>query len=280
MMGNEDMALGKFSVLFIGSSGNLDQCFKHGSASAQPGGIYILDIKEGQEAEPQQIYVQNSPYTVMHAHGIYVSNKTDRLYVVDHLGPKSVIQIMKIVYNKSCLESKVWSCTDPVSLLHIKTISSHLFPRYGINDVVEGINESEIYVTRWLPFPVPEFGAEGWSTLLEKINPILNSIFVLLGIPGTLVYRCNVDKGECEAATDRIFIGSNGITISDDRTTVYVADPTRKQIALMNRTDSGFLTLESWIYLQYGVDNLEIDTQSGIIINHQMGCMDRGVREL
>jgi len=29
--------LGKFSVLFIGSSGNLDQCFKHGSASAQPG---------------------------------------------------------------------------------------------------------------------------------------------------------------------------------------------------------------------------------------------------
>ncbi|XP_023348739.1 uncharacterized protein LOC111717470, partial [Eurytemora carolleeae] len=86
MMGNEDMALGKFSVLFIGSSGNLDQCFKHGSASAQPGGIYILDIKKGQEAEPQQIYVQNSPYTVMHAHGIYVSNKTDRLYVVDHLG--------------------------------------------------------------------------------------------------------------------------------------------------------------------------------------------------
>ena len=39
----------------------------------------------------------------------------------------------------------------------------------------------------------------------------------------------------------------------------------------------GFLTLESWIYLQYGVDNLEIDTQSGIIINQLMGFIDRGV---
>ena len=32
------------------------------------------------------------------AHGIYVSNKTDRLYVVDHLGPKSVIQVHDVVH--------------------------------------------------------------------------------------------------------------------------------------------------------------------------------------
>ena len=52
------------------------------------------------------------------------------------------VQIMKIVYNKPCLESKGWSCTDPVSLLHIKTISSHLFPRqlYNLKGTVSVIS--------------------------------------------------------------------------------------------------------------------------------------------
>jgi len=47
-------------------------------------------------------------------------------------------------------------------------------------------NVYPVNIPRWLPFPVPEIGAEGWSTLLEKIDSILNSIFVLLGLPGTL----------------------------------------------------------------------------------------------
>jgi len=49
---------------------------------------------------------------------------------------------MKIVYNKPCLESKGWSCTDHVSLLHIKTISSHLFPRqlYNLKGTVSVIS--------------------------------------------------------------------------------------------------------------------------------------------
>ena len=52
------------------------------------------------------------------------------------------VQIMKIVYNKPCLESKGWSCTDHVSLLHIKTISSHLFPRqlYNLKGTVRVIS--------------------------------------------------------------------------------------------------------------------------------------------
>ena len=42
-------------------------------------------------------------------------------------------------------------------------------------------------------------------------------------------------QDECSAATDRIFVGSNGMTTSPDRLHYFVADPTEKKIGVFKR---------------------------------------------
>ena len=67
------------------------------------------------------------------------------MYVINHLGPKSVVEVLQIKYNKECLDNSD-ECT--VSLRHVTTVDSPLFDRYALNDLVEGMNQSEIYITR------------------------------------------------------------------------------------------------------------------------------------
>ena len=59
-----------------------------------------------------------------------MSNTTDRLYAISHTGPVSVVEVFSISY-------QFISQSPAAQLTHLTTIQSHLFPRYGINDVVE-----------------------------------------------------------------------------------------------------------------------------------------------
>jgi len=252
MFGNEDMVLGKESVMLFAASGNLHVCFDAGSAAAGDGGIWMLYMKDS-SARPKQLPIQGYPHKAFHGHGIYLSNATDRLYVVNHLGPKTVVEVMKVEYS-------------PVRISHLKTVQSDLFLRYGMNDVIEGIDENEIYVSRWQVF---QPSANGWNnptSFIETIYPKLGRLLSMLFIPLTLVYRCDLKKDKCEAASERLFVGANGMTISPDRSTVYVADPIDKRIGVMSRTPSGFLEHQEWINLPFGVDNIEYDHQSGDIL--------------
>ena len=114
--GAEDMAMGKQSLLFIGASGGLHGCFFNGSSSVENGGVYILDMNQ-LDPEPTKLEIQNYPYESIHVHGIYVSNRTDRLYLVNHLGPESMIEVIQINY------------TPTVTLTHLRSVKSTLFPR-------------------------------------------------------------------------------------------------------------------------------------------------------
>jgi len=250
-LGNEDMALGKHSTLFFAASGSLFACFRNGSSKAGPGGVWMMDLKK-KDAQPIQIKINNYPHNQFHGHGIYVSNKTDRLYVVNHLGSESVVDVMKIAYN-------------PVKVTHLKTVKSELFPRYGINDVVEGIDENEIYVTRWQIFSFPENGLSHPSSFAEQMKPILKSALYFLGIPLTMVYRCDLTKNQCEEASEKLMM-ANGITASQDRSFIYVADPVARTINVFRRESSGQLKLEEVVDIPHSADNLEIDHQTGEIL--------------
>ena len=152
-IGSEDMALGKHGVLFI-TSGDLHTTFTQGAASANPGGMWVLDMRKGGAEEPKKIQLESIPAgRRFQGHGLDVSNTTDRVYTVSHNGDHSSVDIFLISYNQECLASLPWAC-QPVSLTFLRSVTSNIFPNYGINDVVEA-EDNQIYVTQWQPFSLP-----------------------------------------------------------------------------------------------------------------------------
>lgn len=199
----------------------------------------MFDLKD-LTGQPEQLTINNYPHSYpLHAHGIYLSNATDRLYVVNHLGQESVIEVIAVEYS-------------PVRLTHQKTVRSDLFYRYIMNDVVEGKDENEIYVSRWQPFNAPPFSG-------------VNTLAGAFGLPLTFVIRCDLKKDECEVASRWLFAGANGMTVTPDRSTYFVADPLERRIGVMARQPNGFLEHKEWIHLPQALDNLEYDSVSGDI---------------
>ena len=80
------MALGRHGVLFI-TSGDLHNTFTMGSAAASAGGVWVLDMREGGVLSPTELQLRSLPGEGrVQRHGIDVSNITDRLYTVTHIG--------------------------------------------------------------------------------------------------------------------------------------------------------------------------------------------------
>ena len=188
------MALGKESVLFLSVSGDFNVVFHEGAEAAGAGGIWMLDMKKPLESSPVRLYINNFPSYMLYGHGLYVSNKTDRLYVVNHKGPQSVVEVLSIEYS-------------PVRLTYITTVDSYLFPRYGINDVAEGINEDELYVTEWLPYSTPEHGKSNPESEVDRLQSIVSDLFAMNSVLITSVYRCDVKQNICENASKTKFLG-------------------------------------------------------------------------
>jgi len=233
---------------------------------ASPGGLWALDMREGGNEQPVSLPLGLPVGRRFQAHGLDISNSTDRLYAVSHNGEFSSVDIFKIQYREECL-SLPWSCT-PISLTFVHSIASPLFPNNGINDVIEA-GDGEVYVTQWQPFSAPAQGNLNPQTVQEKLQVMAGLPINLLGIRLTTVLHCrwSDSKDSCVSATEESFIGANGITLSGDGNTVFVNDPVDKRITEMARDKvSGRLTKSSIINLPVAVDNIEFDDQSGDII--------------
>jgi len=266
MVGSEDMALGRHSILLI-TSGDLKTVFEEGSLAATPGGLWALDMRPGGGEHPVPLELAGLPEgRRFQGHGLDVSNRTDRVYAVSHNGDHSSVEIFAIHYRPSCL-SLPWSCT-PVLLTLLHTITSPLFPNSGINDVVEAA-DGEVYVSQWQPFPLPVHGQHHPGTLLERIQVHLTLPILLLGFPRlTTVLHCRWGEGghSCTPATEESFVGANGMTMNADGSTVFVNDPVEKLITVMAREEgTGRLTKTGTIPLPVAVDNIEHDDTTGII---------------
>ena len=153
MIGSEDMALGKYGLLFI-SSGDLAKVLEEGAEVANPGSMWAMDMKVESSIELHRLDIESFPPSRrFQPHGIYVSNITDRIHVVSHNGDHSSVDIFSIKYNTGCLEdpSRSTQCKKPASLVFLKSIRSELFPSGGLNDVVEK-SSNEFFVSMFLRF--------------------------------------------------------------------------------------------------------------------------------
>ena len=163
MIGSEDMTLGKHDILFI-TSGDLEKTFGYGAAAANTGSIFMMNLKDDMPKDPRKVQlvkanIHSSPFTRkgfrFQPHGMDISNKTDRLYVVNHNHGYSSVIVFDIMYNQECLKELDCPLEDLASL-HFKTeIRSNLFPLMALNDVVEA-SSNEFYVTQWLPYAYPK----------------------------------------------------------------------------------------------------------------------------
>ena len=162
MIGSEDMALGKYGILFI-TSGDLEQTFGYGATKANTGNIFMMNMKDEIPKDMSKLQlvkanIHSSPLGRkgfrFQPHGMDVSNSTDRIYVINHNNGYSSVIVFDIKYNLKCINDENCLFQNWASLVFNEEIRSDLFPLMALNDVVEA-SPSEFYVTQWLPYPYP-----------------------------------------------------------------------------------------------------------------------------
>ena len=215
LIGSEDLALGKHSILFI-TSGDLETTFEHGAQQADNGAIWMMDARQGAAGVPTKVELINFPAgKLFQPHGFDVSNATDRMYVISHQGTRSSVEVFSIQYQVPCVTADTWSC-PPASLTHLTSVQSHLFPSYGINDVVE-LDDDHVYVTQWQHDSFPQHGKRHPAGLRDIVNTLLEIVFTMFGLQFTHVHVCSIKDSVCSVASDQTFVGANGITINNER---------------------------------------------------------------
>lgn len=224
--------------------------------------MWVVDLNaEEARAEIVDVVNRGEMPERFQPHGMYVSNRTNILYTVNHAGTYTGIEVFDILYEDE-------EHGRP-RLRYAASVRGD-FHLYSLNDVAEGAHRGELYVTQWLPFGYPSNGKKGSNlSAFDRVRlaaPLFTGVF---GVRTTSVYRCTFSadgRGEdsrCEDATidAKRFIGANGITISADRETVFVNDPADKKITVFRRRDKdGRLEFTgTTIDLPFAADNVEYD---------------------
>eukprot|EP00457_Paulinella_chromatophora_P009386 gb/GEZN01009452.1/.p1 GENE.gb/GEZN01009452.1/~~gb/GEZN01009452.1/.p1 ORF type:complete len:415 (-),score=38.76 gb/GEZN01009452.1/:82-1302(-) len=249
IVGSEDLAhLG--GGIFLISSGDLHHLF-NGDAATR-GGIFGVDLSSPSHwPVPIENYPQGLPFQ---PHGIYLSNATQRLFVLTHgiaLGTGSGVVVFQIR----------GSDRETLSLLYLRSIESPLFRNGALNDLVEGRTGQELYVSEWLQFPLPAKGKKHPSNFTEKLNVALQQV-VPTFYRGTRVFHCvfsdtdATTPANCQIAASG-FYGANGMTKSSDGKTYFLNDVQAKSLIAFFRGPTGLLEEQYRIPVEFALDNLE-----------------------
>jgi len=262
MAGSEDFVHLGNGLLLVGA-GDLHNVFD--GHKAMPGAIYVVDLAS-ETPTASKVGIKGLPSALpFQPHGMYYSNTSRRLYVISHgvaAGSGSRIFIFAVGRRgiENIARGETWGVKDPGGLVYIRTVPSHLFQNGAINDVIEGVDANELYVTNWLQYPIPAAGKKFPKTLEEKVNLVKISLAQIF-VKGTAVYRCTfVDDDsvppQCTVAADG-FYGANGITKSPDGT-IFVNDVPAYRVHILSRDAvTGHLTETGRIPVQHIVDNIE-----------------------
>lgn len=221
------------------------------------GGLWAFRFSDG--GAPMRLHnmegLPNPVAACFMTHGLFLSNATNRLYAVTHNGNYSSVQVFSVDYDSNK--------DSPPLLSWIRSVTTDSFLNMSPNDVVEGASPGEVYVTQFMPFPVPSSGRLHSTTLVEKVQQILLIPILCLGLKLTTVHRCIFEDdptipAECTEASKTRFRIANGIAISDDRNTVFVNDVLSYAIVQFHRNkDTGMLERENTIPLTHAADNIE-----------------------
>jgi len=265
----EDLVVWKEGVAF-GGSGNVNQCFEEGPENVEQGFIVLVDVRDG-PPRVSRIKTTGTPGGDwrFHPHGIFYSELTKRLYVVNHGGAKGVgsrIEMFDVIETDDNTPELKWK----MSIGGKSKDGEEAFGNMVINSVVE-TSPSEIYVTQFLSFPLPVNGTEGDATLEEKAKASGNMVIAVLNAAGLGgVHRCVFDEKNKETEMCEMVISgtvsANGITTSADRSIVYVADTIRKEVMHFDRNSKTGALTENKAKLSYsphGIDNIHMDFKTG-----------------
>jgi hypothetical protein len=247
--GSEDLHFWRDGQVVV-TAGDLGHVFKSGGvAAAEAGRLYVADLAA---AAPRAtaLEITNFPEGLrFQPHGLFISKS--RIYVTSHPGggAGSRVEIFEGVERRGMLAGARW----------VRSVTHPLLACHGCpNDVVEGVDENEIYVTRWLPefAPIPAAGRLHPATWEETFAGYALFFANMFKLPTTRVYRCTFGDGATAcAAVGKRHVGANGLAASEDRRTIYVADPLAFGVYVYARRADGTLRHADTIGVPHAVDN-------------------------
>lgn len=259
MNGTEDMALYKNGIALLGS-GDLGARLLYGywpggevTDISEDGGVFAIDMKQF-PATVTEVPIVGLPDGISFApHGIYLSNATQRLYVVSHgysFGGTRII-IFKIEDDNSFLR-----------LTYLRSIASNLWGDVQLNDVVEHPSGSGVYTTRMLH-------TAGSPTGPQTPNHTLMDIFFSTPPGSGTVFYCDFDiddaatPAECKVAVTG-FKDPNGITRKGN--TVFMSEPGNNQIVQLEINPDNTLKDENLtISLPFSCDNVDYYSETNTL---------------
>jgi len=260
LKGGEDLTLWRDGVA-IATAGDLKTTFRRGGSHAELTGVFAVSMVQAGDVPAgtvRKLELVGFPATSRLAgHGVFLSNKTQLLYVVNHGDELTRVEIFGI-------EGK--SFRD-LRLNLVGRIESDLIPWSSANDVVEGEGVGEVFVSIWKTTRTPkEF--EEKQDLLDVFN-ILAYRYLPINLGSLGVLRCTGSKEAWTCARTAAWgiPMANGLAVSPDRKTLLVSCPLCNEIWRYSVGPGGNLTeVTPRIPLPYPADNLDWDEATGRVL--------------
>ncbi|KAM4028984.1 serum paraoxonase/arylesterase 2-like [Anomaloglossus baeobatrachus] len=230
--GAEDIEILPNGLAFI--STGLKYPIMKSFAPDEPGQILLLDLKDGGLSPTPLRISEGFDTDSFNPHGmsLYINEEDGAVYlfVVNHPQLQSVIEIFRFVQEEN-------------SLIHLKSVRHELLN--SVNDIV-ALGPESFYATI-------DYYFDGLSMKVVEL---------LVGLPWTgVVYY---SPGDVRKVVKGYYSG-NGITMSNDKKFIYVADVTAHTISVYEKNKDWSLTPIKEIDLDTLVDNLSVDPVTGDI---------------
>mmetsp|Transcript_4736 Transcript_4736/g.13842 ORF Transcript_4736/g.13842 Transcript_4736/m.13842 type:complete len:397 (-) Transcript_4736:78-1268(-) len=260
LSGGEDMALWRDGVAIV-SAGDLGTLFSQGAQDARNTGVFAVDLKAGAGASGPPVRKLTlegfPPGPALAGHGLYLSNRTGRLYVLNHGDYARNVSRVEIF----AIEGEGYG---DLRLRHVDRIESELFPLHCLNDVVEGLTQDQVFVSVWRSTVGVQEYKEG-ERLFEAVATLGYRYWS--EDSGTLgILRCSRSAGawSCGRSGAWGIPTANGMTVSPDRKTLLVSCPLCFEVwRYVLAPDGGLYGPKAKYVLPYPGDNVEWDEATG-----------------
>jgi len=264
----EDFATYQEGVL-LGSAASIIDLMEESPERMDPGKVVSIDARSGQPVVREVDIVGTPDGWAFHPHGIAYSERTTRLYAVNHAGTTRGGTRVEVFHVKEH-HNEIEGADATLELHWIMAVGTGYLHNIALNSVVEASPE-DIYFTHFKTFPVPAGGNAHPSSLADRLHTAINRLLDVLAYPGfTGVHHCRFDVTSRSTTMCRKvaggFVGANGITISQDRSELLVVDPTQKEMRMFERDAESSDLVEvpaRRLALPHSVDNVHLDESTG-----------------
>ncbi len=205
------------------------------------GSLWVMPVDAPETARPLVLPDLGGALFAPHGMDLLITEDGSRfLFMIDHgLAPKQLVRLFKVV-------------GETVTL--VRTFESPEL--YSPNDIA-AISETQFYVTN---DNREELGSlDAFMAVLFKRKT------------GNVVW---MDDGEAKAVADG-FSYANGIAVSNDLSQLYVSATITQDLRIFDRdTQTGELTLVDSIFLDSGLDNIDVDADGSLWIGSHPRLFD------